>query len=148
MIALLLSTDTRDRVASLTNELPFNRWLGVRVVALELGMARLRVAGRAELIGDPHRYALHGGVISALLDTCAGAAAWTMVGLDEGVATVDLLVDYLRPGRPCDLVAEARVLREGRLSVVSARAFHPDTPDESVAEARGVYRTRRYKAAK
>src|SRR3954469_9675135 len=57
--------------------IPFNAVLGVRVITLEKGWARLEVPFRPELIGDPMRPALHGGVLSALADTAGGAAVWT-----------------------------------------------------------------------
>jgi uncharacterized protein (TIGR00369 family) len=58
---------------------------------------------RPEFVGDPRRPALHGGVLSALIDTAGGVAAWSALGTGGSVSTVDLRVDYLQPaglGRP------------------------------------------------
>lgn len=124
--------------------IPFHRFLGITVEALEDGMARLRIAFRPEYVGDPFRPALHGGISSTLIDATGGAAVWSTLEMTDRVSTVDLRVDYLRPARLEDLVAEARVLRVGnRVGVVSIRAFHPTTPDETVAEGKGVYNVRR-----
>ena len=54
-------------------EVPFNKYLGIKVDELREGFARLFVPFRKEFIGDARRPALHGGVISALIDTCGGA---------------------------------------------------------------------------
>ena len=111
--------------------IPFNRVLGVRVVEID----------REELIGDPVRRAVHGGVISALADTAGGCAVWS--ALDEPtarVSTIDIRIDYLRPGRPETLVAEGNVVRAGRrVGVADIRLFHPSAPAESIATGKGVY---------
>jgi uncharacterized protein (TIGR00369 family) len=84
---------------------------------------------------------VHGGVISALADTAGGCAVWS--ALDEEtarVSTIDIRIDYLRPGRPETLVAEANVVRAGRrVGVADIRLFHPSAPAESIATGKGVY---------
>jgi uncharacterized protein (TIGR00369 family) len=128
----------------MSEQIPFNAFLGVRVDVLEHGRAQLSVPFRPEFIGDPFRPALHGGVISALIDACGGAAVWTTVHPHDRVSTIDLRVDYLQPGRSRELVVDARVIRAGnRVGVASMRAFHSDTPDATVAEGKGVYNIKR-----
>jgi uncharacterized protein (TIGR00369 family) len=121
--------------------IPFNRVLGVRVVEIDRGHVRMEIAFREELIGDPVRRAVHGGVISALADTAGGCAVWS--ALDEPtarVSTIDIRIDYLRPGRPETLVAEGNVVRAGRrVGVADIRLFHPSAPAESIATGKGVY---------
>ena len=121
--------------------IPFNRYVGVRVIEIDRGRVRLEVPFRPELIGDPLRQAMHGGVISMLSDTAGGAAVWS--ALDEPrarVSTIDMRVDYLRPGRQETLVAEANVVRLGRkVAVTDMRLFHPSAPNESIATGKGVY---------
>jgi uncharacterized protein (TIGR00369 family) len=115
--------------------------LGIRVVEIDKGHVRMEIAFREELIGDPVRRAVHGGVISALADTAGGCAVWS--ALDEEtarVSTIDIRIDYLRPGRPETLVAEANVVRAGRrVGVADIRLFHPSAPAESIATGKGVY---------
>ncbi len=121
--------------------IPFNRFLGMRAVEMDRGRVRIEVPFRPELVGDPMRGALHGGVISTLADTAGGAAVWS--ALDEPrarVSTIDLRIDYLRPGRQETLVAEASVVRLGRrVGVVDMRVFHSSAPNDSVATGKGVY---------
>jgi uncharacterized protein (TIGR00369 family) len=121
--------------------IPFNRVLGIRVAEIDKGHVRMEIAFREELIGDPVRRAVHGGVISALADTAGGCAVWS--ALDEEtarVSTIDIRIDYLRPGRPETLVAEANVVRAGRrVGVADIRLFHPSAPAESIATGKGVY---------
>lgn len=121
--------------------IPFNRFVGVRAVEIDHGRVRLEVPFRDELIGDPLRRALHGGVISMLADTAGGCALWSALEDPRArVSTIDMRIDYLRPGRQETLVAEAHVVRVGRrVGVTDMRLFHPSAPAESVATGKGVY---------
>lgn len=121
--------------------IPFNKFLGVKVTEAREGFARLEIPFRPELVGDPSRPALHGGVLSALADTAGGMAVWTGIADPSGrVSTIDLRIDYLRPGRLEPLAAEAQVVRVGnRVGVADVRLFHPDRADEMIATGKGVY---------
>ena len=124
--------------------IPFNRLLGIELTEVRPGFARLEIAYRDDLIGDPVRPALHGGVISSLIDTCGGAACWTEIDGADRLSTVDLRVDYLRPGRKARLVAEGRVIRMGNhVGVADIAVFHADAPADLVACGKGVYNIRR-----
>jgi uncharacterized protein (TIGR00369 family) len=121
--------------------IPFNRFLGIQCVGSVDGTIHISVPFRPELVGDPMRPALHGGVISTLADVAGGMAVWQ--GFDDvrlRVATIDLRIDYLRPGRLETLDAKARIVRQGnRVAVVDIVVFHPTKPDEIVATGKGVY---------
>lgn len=121
--------------------IPFNRYLGVRCVEMRRGYAKLEVPFREELIGDPLRPALHGGVLSALADAAGGAAVWTGIEDDRArVSTIDLRIDYLRPARLVAVLAEATVVRLGnRVGVADVRLFHPDAETDTIATGKGVY---------
>lgn len=128
----------------MAEQIPFNAYLGLQVDLLEAGRAILSLPFRKELIGDPFRPALHGGVLSTLIDTCGGAAVWTTVQPTDRISTIDLRVDYLLPGRLELVRVEGRVIRAGRrVAVASMRAYHDATPGEAIAEGRGVYNIRR-----
>jgi uncharacterized protein (TIGR00369 family) len=138
-------TDKLEELRELMlRRIPFNSVLGIQIVELSPGRATLAIPFRPELVGDPVRPALHGGVISALADTCGGCTVWSAVGDGDRVSTIDLRVDYLRPGKLEDLHATGVVLRVGnRVGVTTISLFHPSQPDELVAEAKGVYSVKR-----
>lgn len=128
----------------MTEVVPFNRVLGIQVLEIGQGRAVFGVPFRPELVGDPDRPALHGGVLSAVADAAGGCAVWTMVGEHDRVSTIDLRMDYLRPARLELFHAIATVLRVGnRVGVADVVILHPDRPDEPIAEAKGVYSVKR-----
>jgi uncharacterized protein (TIGR00369 family) len=121
--------------------IPFNKFLGVRAVRMEPGLVELEIPWREELVGDPMKPAVHGGVISMLADTAGGMAIWSMLENPlQRVSTIDLRIDYLRPGRLEALLAEAVAVRVGRsVGVADIRVFHPSSRGETVATGKGVY---------
>ena len=92
---------------------PLVRHLGIELVDLELDRARLRLPFSQAIatMGD----VVHGGAISALVDTAAMAAAWATddVPAELRGTTVGLTVDFLAAARGSDLDATARVVRRG-----------------------------------
>src|SRR5262245_14826153 len=119
-------------------QVPFNRLLGIRGESAGSGRAGLVRPVRPGFVGDPTRPALHGGVVSSLIDTAGGVAAWSAVGDGESVSTVDLRVDYLEPGGLGEpLRAEAEVVRKGsRVCHVKVAVTQGKT---LVAEGRAVF---------
>jgi len=121
--------------------IPFNRFLGIKVAEIAKTHIHLTLPFRKEFIGDPMRPAMHGGVMSTMADVAGGLAVWADLDDPRGrVATIDLRVDYLRPGRLETIDAKAHVVRKGnRVGVVDVVLFHPSHPDETVATGKGVY---------
>ncbi len=130
-----------ENVKELMNKwVPFHIHLGMRLVSMTEGFARMELSYRDEFIGDPRRPALHGGLISTLVDSCGGAAVWSKIDTNDRLSTVDLRVDFLRPGPPEDLVCEAGCLRVGNMVGVSEMSvFAAGDPERIIATGKGVY---------
>ncbi len=141
-----MNTDTP--ISSLTffleEEIPFNKFLGIRVEEAADGFARLFLPYRPEFTGDARRPALHGGILSTLIDTCGGVAVWTHCQVQDRIATIDMRVDYLRPAPQAEIVAESRVrLMGNRVGNVQTTVFARRSPAKIIAEGRAVYNIRR-----
>ncbi len=131
-------------IVFMEEQIPFNRYLGIKVDELREGFARFFIPFRKEFIGDKRRPAVHGGVLCALIDTCGDAAVWTHFTKEDRISTVDIRVDYLRPGPDHDIIAESEVQRIGdRVSVVHTRVFAASDKKTVIAEGRAVYNIRR-----
>jgi uncharacterized protein (TIGR00369 family) len=131
-----------DLMRVMEEHVPFNRALGMRGESITSGACVLVLPVREDFVGDPRRPALHGGVISTLIDTAGGLAAWSALPAGESVSTVDLRVDYLEPaGLGADLRAAAELVRKGnrvchvRVAVTQGEVL--------VAEGRAVYNIHR-----
>ena len=108
---------------------PFNKVIGLKVESTDPDAPKLRFDMRPDLIGNPRRQILHGGVISAVLDVAAGFAIHLAVsksrdehaadGQFPTIGTIDLHVDYLRPGRGKYFIATGRVVRLGNRVAVA-----------------------------
>lgn len=120
----------------------FNQLLGIEVTELMPERVECRIRMRPELIGHYAHQRLHGGVISATLDAIAGLAVMAAIGArhpDESaeqqlarfdkLGTIDLRVDYLRPGIGPWFAAEAEVLRLGSRVASARMAFRAANGD-------------------
>ncbi len=69
---------------------------------------------------------VHGGVVSAMLDTSMGTTA--MAFLNHDVSTADLSVTYIRPFTGRDFLIESEITHLGRRVVrLQARAYDEET---------------------
>ncbi len=104
----------------------FNKLLGLKITSLSPDRVTARIDMRHELVGHYSHNRIHGGAISAGLDAVGGLAVMAAIGarhLDEPplqrlhrfakLGTIDLRVDYLRPGIGDYFELRAEVLRLG-----------------------------------
>ncbi len=131
----------KDRVArQFMDEIPHAQALGMRLTLMEDGRARIEMGYDARFVGDPETGVIHGGAISALMDTCCGAAAISHPDSPGITATLDLRIDYMRPATPGQTIsAEAECYHITRsVAFVRARATDDDAA-RPVANATGTF---------
>ena len=115
----------------------FNRVIGLKLLNIAPEGVQGRIDMREELIGHFGHRRIHGGVISAGLDAMGGIATMAAIGarhMDEPPATrlqrfgklgtIDLRIDYLRPGIGTHFLLTAEVLRLGSRVASTRMAFH------------------------
>lgn len=119
---------------------PHNKALGLAMVDLQDGEARMRLPYSADLVGNRETGVLHGGAITSLMDACCGAAVFMRLPTPVPIATLDLRIDYLRPADPGrDVLAHATCFRLTRnVAFVRGVAYHDDEADP-VAAAAGAF---------
>ena len=106
---------------------------------------------RPELIGNFKRGNLHGGVISSVLDAIGGMVVWTEImkkmeyqSFEEisqrfsKIGTIDLRVDFLRPGLGKFFTATGTKLRTGNKVSVTRMELH-DEKGILIAAGTGSY---------
>ena len=81
-------------------DLPHARALGMTFLSLDRGRGSMRLPYDKALIGNPRTRVVHGGVITALLDTLCGAVVMASVPDGTPLVTLDLRIDYLHPASP------------------------------------------------
>ena len=123
--------------------IPFIAHLGLVTEALGEGTARLWMPLPKHFTNSLGT--AHGGVIMSLLDVALCTAARTLHPESVGVVTIDMSTSFIGGGKGDRLVAEARVLKDGRsMTFVEGEAKNAD--GSLVAKAIGTVRVRHKEA--
>ena len=129
----------------------FNQVLGLKITSLQPTRVTARIDMKRELIGHFGFNRIHGGVISAGLDAMGGLAVMAAIGarhMDETPAqrlhrfgklgTIDLRIDYLRPGIGEFFELRAEVMRLGS-RVASTRMEFLGADGKLLSTGAGAY---------
>lgn len=132
--------DGFDAEGTLMAGLPHSREIGMRLHLARDGVAILSVPYDERLVGDPRTGVMHGGVVTALLDTACGSAVMAVRETLLSTATLDLRIDYMRPARTgLQVYARAECYRLTRaIGFARAVAYHDD-PADPIASAAGAF---------
>lgn len=120
--------------------LPHSKALGMDLVDLGEGSAEITMPYDDKLIGDPQTGVIHGGAVSALMDTCCGAAVMSHPSNPATTATMDLRIEYLRAATPGQAITTRATCYHVTRSVAFVRATATDEDAENlVATATGTF---------
>ncbi len=126
LLKRLADARKHGNVGQLAEAIPYAKWMGI---APENGTGELltRMRYHESLIGNTFLPALHGGTLGAMLEM---AAIFHLLWETETEAVpkiVNITVDYLRSAGPRDVIAAAKVTKQGRRMVnVFAEAWQDD----------------------
>ena len=138
-------------ITEIWEKMPFNKVLGLRVESTNLDCVKTSFKMRDELMGNKERKMLHGGVISSMIDATGGLAS--NISIQKKIhgetletrlkkvsrgSTIDLRVDFLRPGIGKLFIVTAYILRTGNKVVVARIELHNDR-DDLIAVGTGSY---------
>jgi uncharacterized protein (TIGR00369 family) len=133
------------------NNMPFNQLLGLKITKFNPQLSEVRFAWQDNLIGNPVKKILHGGVTASALDLAGGTVAaaniieqltdMTPETLQQSlskIGTIDLRTDFLRPGRGEEFIVTAHIIRSGSKVAVARMEMHNEL-GEHIAFGTGTY---------
>lgn len=132
--------ETNKAAQQFISALPHARALGMNLETMEDGEVSISMPYADHLVGDPRTGVVHGGAVSALMDTCCGAAVMTHPKSAGGTATIDLRIEYLRAATPGQTITARASCYHVTRSVAFVRATAMDADEGNpVAMATGTF---------
>ncbi|HEY1926821.1 MAG TPA: PaaI family thioesterase [Caulobacteraceae bacterium] len=133
-----MSEARETRLERLLADVPYMRFLGMTAdLAGDEMTATLPFS--QHLVGNPILPALHGGVIGAFLEMTALCQLILLEPLRRQPRTIDVTIEYLRPGRALTTYARADVRKIGRrIANVHVEAWQEERA-QPVAALRGHF---------
>ena len=132
-------------------DIVFNRTLGLKITSVTPQGVTGSIAMRPALVGHPTYNRIHGGVISAGLDAVGALAVMAAIGARHmsetpeqrlhrfgKLGTIDLRIDYLRPGIGEWFELRAEVMRLGS-RVASTRMEFLGADGKLLSTGAGAY---------
>ncbi|WP_127115036.1 PaaI family thioesterase [Shimia sediminis] len=120
--------------------IPHCKALNMKLTEIGDGFAVMELPYDLRIVGDPETGVLHGGAVSALMDTCCGAAAMSHPASPATTATIDLRIDYMRAATPGQTIRTRAECYHITRSVAFVRATALDDDSERpVATAAGAF---------
>ncbi|ACG79759.1 uncharacterized protein, possibly involved in aromatic compounds catabolism [Phenylobacterium zucineum HLK1] len=117
---------------------PYVQFLGMQA-ELDGSEVKTLLPFAEHLIGNPFLPALHGGVIGAFMEMTALAQLAVAEPSRKRPKTIDVTIEYLRPGRAQPLYGRAALRKVGRrIANVHVEAWQ-ETPEKPVAALRGHF---------
>lgn len=127
-------------VAQIIPDMPYSKALGLKVDRFEPGEMDIVLPYSRDLIGDPETGVIHGGAVSALMDTTCGGAVMAHPKASIQTATIDLRIDYMRPANPGQqITAKATCYHVTRTVAFVRGVAYDDDPERPVATATGAF---------
>lgn len=138
---MTLTPDKKAEIARrFTEAIPHCAALGMKLTHIGDGEAVIEMPYDERFIGDPRTGVIHGGAVSALMDTCCGAAVMSHPQAPAITATIDLRIDYMRPATPGQTIRARATCYRVTKSVAFVRAVTlDDDEDRPVATAAGTF---------
>lgn len=133
-----------DPARQFIEAIPHSKALGMVVDAIGDGEATVSMPYDTRFVGDPDTGVIHGGAVSALMDTCSGAAVLSHPEVPAATATLDLRIDYMRAATPGQRIEARATCYHVTRSVAFVRAVAVDEDsDRPVATATGAFTVNR-----
>ena len=95
---------------------PFWALLGMELLEIKKGWAMVRLPIEDKLTNAIGL--VHGGAIFSAADSAVGMALVGMTNRDENISTLEMKINYMKPAKGGEIIAEARIIHKGTQTAI------------------------------
>lgn len=117
-----MKTDMKQRVERSYARQTAMRGIGAELTEISEGTATIELPFRTDLT-QQHGF-IHAGIVTMIVDTACGYAAFSLMPPTAAVLTVEYKVNFISPAIGEKLIARGRVLKPGRTLMVCHGEVH------------------------
>jgi len=128
----------QERVTESFNRQAVMKTIGASLLHVKPGKVEIRLAYEKSLT-QQHGF-IHAGIVSTVLDSACGYAAFSLMPEDAAVLSVEFKTNLLAPAKGDYFIAKAQVVKPGKtITVTSAELFaYSDGEEKLVATMNGT----------
>ena len=116
------TSDYEDRVRSSFSQQSLMNLIGAELLKVVPGQVEIQIPFRNDLT-QQHGF-LHGGIVTTILDSACGYAAFSLMPADASVLTIEFKVNFMSPAKGKSFLASGKVLKPGRtITVCSGEVY-------------------------
>lgn len=120
-------TELHDRIQSSFARQTAMSTIGAELTHVAAGEVDIELPFRADLC-QQHGF-IHAGILTSIVDTACGYAAYTLMDPDTEVLTVEFKTNFMSPGAGQLFIAQGRIVRSGRTISVTRGDVYAIQPD-------------------
>lgn len=111
-----MNANTEVRIKDSFNKQGFMHTLGAEIILVEKGSVVIQCLFNEGLSQQNNFF--HAGVMTSIVDSACGYAAYTMMPEDSDVLTVEFKINFMKPANTNKIIATGKVIQAGKTLVV------------------------------
>ena len=110
--------------------------LGIELIEVKKGWAKIRLPFSEKLVNGVG--VAHGGAIFSPADSAVGMALVGLLNQDENLSTMEMKINYLKPFKGGEIVAEAKIIHKGTQTAIGDVEVR-DEKEDLIAKGLATY---------
>ncbi len=117
-----------EQTKTMHQNMPYTQFIGLQIGKNTNDDIMFFLPTQRQHVGNTIRTSLHGGLLGGLMESCAQYFACQIQALNNTPKTININIDYLRPGLPQDAYIHCKMIKAGStISSIWVEVWHTNS---------------------